>query len=194
MPRLEQARSKEKKLSIWCAGCSTGQEIYSLAMTFAEEKLRWQGWKIDILGTDVSRSAVERAREGLYTQFEVQRGLPVLQMIRWFSEEEGQQWRISPELRDSVRFQVHSLTETTPSPGRFDIILCRNVLLYFSPETRAAAFGKLAQACASDGVLMLGAGETVIGQSDEFVADTDNRGLYLRCFWKPNSGLRTASA
>jgi chemotaxis protein methyltransferase CheR len=81
---LEQARSVQKRISIWCAGCSTGQEVYSIAMSFAEEKLRWQGWTIDILGTDVSASAVERARGGLYTQFEVQRGLPVTQMMRWF--------------------------------------------------------------------------------------------------------------
>ena len=178
--RLERTRAAEKRLNIWCAGCSTGQEVYSLAMAFAEDSVRWRGWKIDIIGTDVSRGAIDRAREGLYSQFEVQRGLPVLQMIRWFEEEEGQQWRIRPEIRESVRFQHHSLAEPPPRPGRFDVILCRNVLLYFSNEMRRAVFDKLAVASASAAILMLGAGETVIGQTDEFVSDPDHRGLYMR--------------
>lgn len=178
--RLERLRGAEKKLSIWCAGCSTGQEVYSLAMAFAEDKVRWRGWTIDIVGTDVSRSAIERARTGLYSQFEVQRGLPVLQMIRWFDEEEGQQWRIMPQIRDSVRFQQHSLVEPPPRPGRFDVILCRNVLLYFSAERRRVVFDKLAAASAPDAILMLGAGETVIGQTDAFVSDPSHRGLYMR--------------
>jgi chemotaxis protein methyltransferase CheR len=101
-------------------------------------------------------------------------------MMRWFAEEEAHQWRISPQLRDSVRFQVHSLVETPPGPGRFDLILCRNVLLYFSPETRSLVFDRLAGASTPDTVLMLGAGETVIGHTGEFVSDPDQRGLYVR--------------
>lgn len=178
--RLEKARAQERRLRIWCAGCSTGQEVYSLAMSFAEDKLRWRGWNIDILGTDVSRSAVERAREGAYSQFEVQRGLPVVQMMRWFREEPGSRWRIAPALRDSVRFQVHSLREAVPQPGIFDIILCRNVLLYFTPEMRRQTFDKLADASAPDAFLMLGAGETVIGHTREFMPDMECRGLYVR--------------
>ena len=181
LPRLARARAKERRISIWSAGCASGQEVYSLAMSFAEDKDRWQGWKIDILGTDVSRSAVDRAREGLYSQFEVQRGLSVIQMMRWFEDEEQQQWRISSQLRDSVRFQVHSLREPVPHPGRFDIILCRNVLLYFASDTRKAVFSTLASAAAPDACLMLGAAETVIGHTDEFVPDPECRGLYLRC-------------
>jgi chemotaxis protein methyltransferase CheR len=176
--RLETARATTRKLSIWCAGCSTGQEVYSLAMSFADDRSRWQGWKIDILGTDVSRSAIDRAREGLYSQFEVQRGLPVMQMMRWFEEEPGNQWRISPQMRDSVRFQVHSLREAPPHPGSFDIVLCRNVLLYFGDEQRRATFATLASALRGDGSLMLGAGETVIGHTDRFVPHPQFRGLY----------------
>jgi chemotaxis protein methyltransferase CheR len=179
LPRLQRAREAEKKISIWCAGCSTGQEAYSLAMSFLDERMRWQGWKIDILATDVSRTAVERARHGLYSQFEVQRGLSVLQMMRWFTDEEGQQWRISKQVRDMVRFDVHNLTEAPPR-GRFDLILCRNVLLYFSDPTRSTVFQRLAEASAPDGYLMLGAGETVIGHGSDFVIDPDNRGLYIR--------------
>ncbi len=177
--RLEQARARERRLSIWCAGCSTGQEAYSLAMSFADDAARWRGWTIDIVGTDLSRSAIERARSGVYSQFEVQRGLPVMQMIRWFEELGGGDWRASPKLRGAVRFELKNITEPPPHPGKFDIILCRNVLLYFAPNMRRLAFNRLAEAAAPDGALMLGAGETVIGQTDRFVSDPDCRGLYL---------------
>ena len=183
--RFEAARAKEKRLSIWCAGCSTGQEVYSIAMAIAEDKTRWQDWKIDIVGTDISQGVVDRAREGLYSQFEVQRGLGVMQMMRWFAEEEGQQWRLSDEIRGRVRFKVASILDQPPRPGPFDIILCRNVLLYFSDEKRRLAFDRLAEAAASDACLMLGAGETVIGHSEAFISDPDLRGLYQR-----SAGLR----
>jgi len=177
---LRQARLRERRINIWCAGCSTGQEAYSIAMSFADQRERWAGWTIDIVGTDISRGAIERARKGLYSQFEVQRGLPVKQMIRWFSEEEGSHWQVASELRKAVRFQVRSLADTPPAPGRFDIILCRNVLLYFSPAMRTAVFDRLAQASRPDAVLMLGAGETVIGQTDKFTSNPEFRGLYMR--------------
>ena len=193
LSRIERARAATKKISIWSAGCSTGQEAYSLAIAFAEQKLRWQGWTIDILATDVSRSAIDQARTGLYSQFEVQRGLAVLQMMRWFEEAPAKSWRISPELQRSVRFQVHSLVEPPPHPGNFDIILCRNVLLYFSPAMRRLAFTRLAEAAAPDGILMLGAGETVIGQGDEFVSDPDCRGLYVRSTKQPKAQRAAAS-
>jgi len=180
LARLERARSSVRTLRIWSAGCSTGQEAYSLAMTFAEQKARWQGWTIDIVGTDISRAAIDQARSGTYSQFEVQRGLAVTQMMRWFEEAPGQTWRISTEVQRAVRFQVHSLIEPVPHPGSFDIILCRNVMLYFSEGMRRMAFARLAEATADDGVLMLGAGETVIGQSLDFVSDPDCRGLYIR--------------
>jgi chemotaxis protein methyltransferase CheR len=179
LKRLERARARERRLSIWCAGCSTGQEAYSLAMSFADEAARWQGWKIEIVGTDLSRAAIEKARAGVYTQFEVQRGLPVMQMIKWFGELGGGDWCALPKLRERVRFDVRNLVEPPPHPGRFDIVLCRNVLLYFAPEMRRLAFARLAEACQPDGTLMLGAGETVIGQTERFVSDPDCRGLYL---------------
>ena len=177
LPALAKARADKRSLKIWSAGCSTGQETYSLAMLFADEPLKWQGWTIDILGSDVSSQVVDRARAGTYTQFEVQRGLGIQQMIRWFTEgEDG--WRAAEALRRQIRFQVHNILEAPPHPGQFDIILCRNVLLYLSPEKRAAAFDRLASAVAPDGALMLGAGETVIGQTTRFAADRETRGLY----------------
>ncbi len=177
LPALAKARSSKKHLKIWSAGCSTGQEPYSLAMLFADEALKWQGWTIDILGTDVSTAVVDRARAGTYTQFEVQRGLGIQQMIRWFAESDDG-WRAAEALRKTVRFQVHNILESAPHPGQFDIILCRNVLLYLSPEKRTMAFERLAAALAPDGALMLGAGETVIGQTTRFAADRETRGLY----------------
>ena len=177
LPKLAQLRQKTKRLNIWSAGCSTGQEAYSLAMLFAEDPVKWAGWTIDILGTDVSEGAVRRARDGIYSQFEVQRGLGINQMIRWF-EETDNGWRAIEPLRRTVRFQVQNLLEPPPHPGMFDIVLCRNVLLYLNAERRAQVFDRMANAMPSDGWLMLGAGETVIGQTKRFEADPDARGLY----------------
>jgi len=177
LDELAQRRQKSKRLRIWSAGCSTGQEVYSLAMLFAEQPELWRGWTIDILGTDVSTSCVDRARAGVYSQFEVQRGLGINQMIKWF-EETSDGWRAIEALRKPVRFQVHNLLEPAPHPGGFDIILCRNVLLYLSPEKKTLAFERIAGAMADDGWLMLGAGETVIGQTAKLGADLNARGLY----------------
>ena len=167
IPELARRRLDSKRLSIWSAGCSTGQEVYSLAMLFAEQKDRWHGWTIELLGTDVSHRAINAARSGLYSQFEVQRGLGVTQMLRHF-DETANGWQIGEDPRRIVQFRQHNLLG--PHPGRqlFDLVLCRNVLLYFERETRSTAFDRLANAVAPDGFLMLGAGETVIGQTDRF--------------------------
>ena len=179
LPELARKRHSTRKIRIWSAGCSTGQEVYSIAMLFAENPDKWRGWTIDVLGSDVSAGVVDRARSGTYTQFEVQRGLGINQMIRWFEEcDDG--WRAVEPLRKVVRFQVHNLMESPPHPGDFDIVLCRNVLLYLTPEKRRIAFDRLASALAPDGWLMLGAGETVIGQTERFGADVEARGLYCR--------------
>jgi chemotaxis protein methyltransferase CheR len=179
LPQLATKRDSTRRIRIWSAGCSTGQEVYSLAMLFAEDQAKWRGWTIDVLGTDVSSNVVDRARGGSYSQFEVQRGLGINQTIRWFEEcEDG--WRAIEQLRRSVRFQVHNLLESPPHPGDFDIVLCRNVLLYLTGDKRRMAFDRIASAIAADGWLMLGAGETVIGQTERFGADVEARGLYRR--------------
>jgi len=177
LPMLARQRESSRRIRIWSAGCSTGQEAYSLAMLFAESQTNWRDWTIDILATDVSNSVIDRARSGVYTQFEVQRGLGINQTIRWF-EEGDDGWRAVEALRKPVRFQVHNLLEQPPHPGQFDIILCRNVLLYLCAEKRALAFERLASAMAPDGWLMLGAGETVIGQTRKLASDGNARGLY----------------
>jgi chemotaxis protein methyltransferase CheR len=177
LPELAKRREKSRRIRIWSAGCSTGQEVYSLAMLFAQEPEAWRGWTVDILGTDVSSGCIDRARSGAYSQFEVQRGLAIGQMIKWF-EECADGWRAIEPLRKPVRFQVHNLLEPPLHPGGFDIVLCRNVLLYLSPDKKALAFERLASAMAEDGWLMLGAGETVIGQTSKLGADIKARGLY----------------
>lgn len=175
LDQLRASRAASRRLSLWCAGCSTGQEAYSLAMMFADDPARWRGWTIDITATDISEAALAKAKAGFYTQFEIQRGLPVTSMLRWF-DQVGQDWRVKRELARYLRFRRHNLLMA--QTGRFDLILCRNVLLYFSPERRREAFDRLAGSMVPDGYLVLGAGETVIGQTDAFVPATDLRGLY----------------
>jgi chemotaxis protein methyltransferase CheR len=175
LDRLREARREERRLRIWSAGCSTGQEAYSVAMMLREADARWAGWTFEIAGTDVSAAAVTRARAGRYSQFEIQRGLPVRTMLRWFTQRD-EDWTIDGGLRRMVRFAEHSLLD--PAPGKFDVILCRNVMMYFAAPTRAAVFARLAEALDSGGLLMLGAGETVIGQTPHFAADPALRGLY----------------
>jgi chemotaxis protein methyltransferase CheR len=179
LERLRSVRADRRSLRIWSAGCSTGQEAYTLAMMFSERPERWAGWTIDILGTDLSATAIERARRGRYSQFEIQRGLPVSQMLRHFSSETNE-WQISQHLRSRLRFKVHNLLSPPPPGGVFDAVLCRNVLLYFSSDVRGLVFGRIASAMAPDGLLMLGAGETVMGQTDAFVSDFEARGLYRK--------------
>ncbi|PZU07476.1 protein-glutamate O-methyltransferase CheR [Sphingomonas sp.] len=176
LPAIAALRGDTKRLRIWSAGCSTGQEAYSLAIELRRQAHLWQGWDIPIVATDVSPQAIARAREGLYGQMEIQRGLPIGDMIAWFNPE-GESWRAKPELRRVVSFAVHNLIDATPI-GRFDVVLCRNVLLYFPPETRRLVLEHIAAAMTPDGLLFLGAGETVLGQSDAFEADRTLRGFY----------------
>ena len=177
LPELARKRERTRRLSIWSVGCSTGQEAYSLAMLIAEQSARWRDWTIDIVATDVARSVVTAAREGNFSQFQIQRGLGVAQMVAFF-EETRTGWRANERLRSMVRFEAHNLLDRPPEPGRFDLILCRNVLLYFDRLTRGRAFDRLASAVASDGLLMLGAGETTGGQTDAFVPEKGTTGFH----------------
>ena len=177
LPDLARKRADVRRISIWCAGCSTGQEVQSIAMAFADNPERWHGWTIDILGTDVSARAIKTARSGLYSQFEVQRGLGVIEMLRHF-DETAEGWQVKEATRKVTRFQQHNVLDEPPARQLFDLILCRNVLLYFDQATRERAFKRLASAVSSDGFLMLGAGETVVGQTNAFVASPDRPSLY----------------
>lgn len=162
---------------IWCAGCSTGQEPLSLAMVFGERAEDTGKRMPEIVATDVSAAAIARAKSGRYTQFEIQRGLPIRRMMRWF-DSDGADWTAKHILTGAVRYSRHNLVGGRPPPGRFDIVLCRNVLLYLAPETKAAAFAGIAAAMHPGATLALGAGETVIGQTRAFVPSKAQRGLY----------------
>ena len=177
LPELKARRAATRRLAIWSVGCSTGQEAYSLAMTFAAQQEMWRDWTIDILATDVAPSVVAAAREGHYSQFQIQRGLGALQMVSFF-EETRTGWQANETLRAMVRFQTHNLLDLPPAPGRFDLILCRNVLFYFDRAIRARAFERLSDALAPDGRLMLGAGETTVGQTTALAPRPGLIGIY----------------
>lgn len=179
LPRFASLRAQSRRLLIWCAGCSTGQEAYSVAMLLAADAQRWRGWSIDIVGSDLSGRAIAQARQALYSQFEIQRGLPIRELLRWF-ELDAENWRARPELRGRVRFISHNLLDPPPAGLRADIVLCRNVMLYLAPDLRHRLFANLARAMAEDGALMLGAGETALGATDLFTPDGESRGVYRR--------------
>ena len=177
LPRLMERRRDSKHLRIWSAGCSTGQEALSLAMIFAENSVLWRGWTIEIVGTDVSRKAIEAARAAHYSQFEIQRGMSVAQMLNFFTETDDG-WQASAQLRDMTQFHVANLLDMALPAKPYDLVLCRNVLLYFEVETRQRAFDQIARGTANDGWLMLGAGETAIGQTALFRPAQCGNALY----------------
>lgn len=177
MDSLRGARSTSKRLRIWSAACSTGQEPYSIAMSFLENAEKWRGWNIQILATDISTMALDKARKGQYSQFEIQRGLPVMLMLKYFDQVDGD-WLAKAEVRKMVTFAQHNQLDSARHLGQFDIILCRNMLMYLCEGKRREVLENLTNALAPDGVLMLGAAETVIGQTDKFAASREFRGFY----------------
>ena len=178
LPELAQRRAKERRLKIWSAGCSSGQELLSVAMVILSQRHRFEGWQIELLGTDISERIIAAANAARYTQFEVQRGLGVAQMLSYFADT-NDGWQAQEEVSRMVHFKVRNLLDPPPPEGPFDLVLCRNVLLYFDPANRARAFERLSQGVAADGFLMLGAGETVVGQTDLFEPRTNLGGFYL---------------
>jgi chemotaxis protein methyltransferase CheR len=188
MPALIAARSNVRTIRIWCAAASTGQEPYSLAMCLREMEQKIAGWRIELLATDIGNDVLEKARQGLYSQFEVQRGLPIQLLIRHFTQV-GELWQIAPDIRSMVKYQQLNLLADFAKLGRFDLILCRNVLIYFDTETKISVLNRLARSTASGGYLMLGAAETVVGLTNSFKVVPDKRGLYV-----PNIGAMSPSA
>ncbi|HEX3486916.1 MAG TPA: protein-glutamate O-methyltransferase CheR [Micropepsaceae bacterium] len=169
LPQMLRARLAKRKLSVWSAACATGQEPYSIAMIFAGLR-QFDGWEIDILATDVSSEAIARAKEGLYTHGEVQRGLPPKMLSEHFRAE-GEKLRIRNCVRRRVQFGVLNLLDSFAALGPFDVIFCRNVLMYFDPATKADILARLAGVLADDGYLVLGQAETMLGLSRDFAAD-----------------------
>jgi chemotaxis protein methyltransferase CheR len=187
MPEIIKARAARKSIRIWCAAGSTGQEPYSLAMCLKEMSAALAGWRVEIIATDLSQEVLEKSKAGIYSQFEVQRGLPIQLLVKYFKQN-GELWQISPEIRAMVQHRQLNLLHDFSQLGAFDVIFCRNVLIYFDQDTKINIFGRLAKTMEADGFLVLGAAETVVGLTDVFKPFPDKRGLY-----RP-SGARATSA
>lgn len=179
LPELLRTRETKKQIRIWSSASSSGQEAYSLAMILCEESARVQGWKIDIVGTDLSSEMVERAKSGIYSQFEVQRGLPITMLMKYFTQIGTDKWQIKEDLRRMVQFREGNLLTDFGPIGTFDVIYCRNVLIYFDQPTKTRVLDAMSQVMAPDGVLFLGGAETVLGISDKFKPLDNERGMYV---------------
>jgi chemotaxis protein methyltransferase CheR len=177
LPRLVAARSPANPLRIWSAAASSGQEAYSLAMIIAESTAVLGGRKVEIVGTDIARDQLARAREGMYSQFEVQRGLPVQMLMKYFKKEDAN-WRIAEAIRSMAQFREFNLLSDLRPLGKFDIVFCRNVLIYFDQATKARVLEAIAGLMPPDGLLYLGGAETVLGITPRFAPMPNERGVY----------------
>lgn len=184
IPELVASRGLLTRLRVWSAACSTGQEPYSIAMTLADD-VRCRSTRIEIVATDLSDQVLARAREGRYSQLEVNRGLPAPMLVRHFVRD-GADWRISNDLRSKISFLRHNLLDATPAGGRFDIVYLRNVLIYFDQPTKQAILRRVQQTMAPDGFLVLGAAETTVGLDDTWERVAISRGSIYR----PRQGVR----
>jgi chemotaxis protein methyltransferase CheR len=176
LPGLVQERASRQTLRIWCAASSTGQEPYSVAMC-VKEFAGLAGWRVEILATDLSQEVLEKSKAGIYSQFEVQRGLPIQMLVKYFTQV-GELWQLNADIRAMVQHRQLNLLQDFSHLGKFDVIFCRNVLIYFDQNTKVAIFERLARMIEPDGVLMLGAAESVVGISEAFKPYSDRRGLY----------------
>jgi chemotaxis protein methyltransferase CheR len=186
LPELVEARASRRSLRIWCAASSTGQEPYSIAMC-VKEFAGLTGWRVEIVATDLSPAVLEKSRAGIFSQFEVQRGLPIQMLVKYFTQI-GELWQLNADIRAMVQHRQLNLLQDFSQLGTFDVIFCRNVLIYFDQDTKAVVFERLAKMLEPDGVLALGAAESVVGISDAFKPSAERRGLY-----RPNAD-RTARA
>jgi chemotaxis protein methyltransferase CheR len=187
MPGILQARAGRKSVRIWCAAGSTGQEPYSLAICLKEMGAALAGWRIEIIATDLSQEVLEKSKAGIYSQFEVQRGLPIQMLVKYFKQT-GEFWQVNADIRAMIQHRQLNLLNDFSQLGVFDVIFCRNVLIYFDQDTKIDIFNRLARQTEADGFLVLGAAETVVGLTDVFKPYPERRGLY-----RPN-GARAAVA
>ncbi len=176
-PQMMANRQESRHIRIWSAGCSSGQEPYSVAMILKEMAAALGDWRIDILATDISRAVLEKAKAGLYTQFEVQRGLPIAMLMKYF-EQTGDKWELDPSVRAMVRFDEFNLLNDPRPLGAFDIVFCRNVLIYLDQPTKTKVLEGIFNLMPADGVLFMGGAETVMGVTEKFQPKADFRGMY----------------
>ncbi|RMB12175.1 CheR family methyltransferase [Eilatimonas milleporae] len=179
LPVMEKNRATQRRMRIWCAAASTGQEPYSLAIILREAWVKWKNWSLDIVGTDLSQDVLEKAKAGAYTQFEVQRGLPIQMLIKYF-QQEGDTWQLSRDIRSMVQYRPFNLLSPFTGLGTFDVIYCRNVLIYFDQPTKKDVLERMTRCLADDGALFLGAAETVLGITDTLRPVKGYRGMYVK--------------
>ncbi len=177
LPQIMADRQRNKTIRIWSAACSSGQECYSIAMVMQEYLKDFPDWKCQIVGTDISQEMLNQARKGEYTQFEIQRGLTIQMMVKHFHQENGV-WKIKDDLRQMVQFQYANLLENLSHLGMFDIIFCRNVLIYFNSETKSHVLNKMASRLSSNGMLFLGACETIMNLPVPFTSAPGLHGVF----------------
>ncbi|MEZ5669296.1 MAG: protein-glutamate O-methyltransferase [Alphaproteobacteria bacterium] len=177
LPELIKSRATTKHIRVWCAACSSGQEPYSLCMILKERAAQLAGWRIEIVATDISREMLTKARRGVYSQFEVQRGLPIGNLVKYFTQE-GDKWTISAELRNMVQYREFNLLESPRGLGMFDVVFCRNVLIYFDQATKGKVLEGIGGVMRPDAFLYLGGAETVLGVTDRFAPISGMRGIY----------------
>lgn len=179
LPDMIERRAGTRRLRIWCAACAAGQEPYSIAMLLDDLKLRAGGWTLDIIATDISLEMVERGEQGLYSHFEVQRGLPIRRLVEHFTQEKSG-WRISESLRRIVTFRQFNLLDSYGWLDDVDVVFCRNVLMYFDNKTKAGVLDRIAEVLRPDGYLLLGPVESAQGVSSEFVQADGLEGVYVK--------------
>ena len=177
LPEIIKNRASKKSFKIWCAAASSGQEPYSLAMILLEKAAELAGWRYEITGTDISKDILKKAENGIYTQFEVQRGLPIQLLVKYF-EKNGDGWQANEKLRSVVKYKYFNLLDNLKPLGQFDIVFCRNVLIYFDQETKGQVLDQISELMPDDGILFLGGAETVLGISDKFKPVPGQRGVY----------------
>ena len=179
LPALKAARANKRRLRIWCCAASTGQEPYSLAILLSDAGLLSGDWKIDLFATDLSRNAVAQMREGLYAHYEIERGVPPGTLAEHFVQE-GEQWRVADHLRRRLRIRRFNLLDSYRWLGEIDIVLCRNVLMYFDDTDRREIFARLDSCLAPDGWLILGTTETTAQAGETFMPAGSVRGVYVK--------------
>ncbi len=177
LPRLKETRRDFRNLRIWSAACATGQEPYSIAMVIDDLARDFAGWRVDIVASDVSHAALAAARAGIYSQFEVQRGLPTAMLLRYFRKDAAG-WRVSEHLQAAIDFRHVNLVSDFSALGHFDVVLCRNVLMYMDVERRRDILRRISAQLAPEGHLLLGATETIVGLSEDFTPTPGFAGLF----------------
>lgn len=180
LPELIAARSSERKLTFWSAACSTGQEPYTIALTLREYFPELANWQITILGTDISTEVIAKAKQGIYSQFEANRGLPAKLMVKYFKQT-GTTWQLDASIRDMIDFRPFNLAMPWPGLPMFDVVLLRNVMIYFDVTTKREILGRVERVLRPDGYLVLGGAETTLNISDAFSrAEQVKAGYYQR--------------